>query len=95
MPILPRPPYRANPAHNPRAPLPRKTPEPADAVIVYQTRAIQSEDLWYGLGTNREIYRFSPTNDGTVHFSGRTGGVEGLRFEDIPIAVRRALGRIR
>ena len=29
--LLPR--YVPNPAHNPRAPLPRKTPEPADAAL--------------------------------------------------------------
>lgn len=48
MPIPLRLAYRAHPAHNPRAPLPRKTLEPADAAVLYQTRAIQSEGLWYG-----------------------------------------------
>jgi hypothetical protein len=91
--LMPR--YVPNPAHNPRAPLPRKTPEPADARDVYLHHAGVDGDLWYGLGGNGEIYRFSPANDGTVHFSGMTGGREGIRFEDIPIDVRRRLGRVR
>ncbi len=91
--LMPR--YAPNPAHNPRAPLPDKTPEPPDAREVYLKKAVPRDGVWYGMGGNGEIYRFSPTNDGTVHFSGMTGGKEGIRFEDIPIDVRRRLGRVR
>ena len=94
----PKPRYRHNPAHSARAPLPGKTPEPADAERIYIHASISCADcggFWYGIGGNTHIYRFSPTNDGTVHFSGMTGGPQGIRFESIPIEVRRALGRIR
>jgi hypothetical protein len=91
--LMPR--YESNPAHNPRAPLPDKTPEPTDAREVYLRHAVLRDNRWWGLGGNGEIYRFSPTDAGTVHFSGMTGGREGIRFEDIPIDVRRRLGRVR
>jgi RHS repeat-associated protein len=91
----PKPPYRANPAHDPRSPSfnPSKTPEPPDAASVYQG-AIEGDGHYYGLGGNNEIYRFSSDNAGGAHFSGMTGE-GGVRFESIPIEVRRALGRIR
>jgi hypothetical protein len=95
-----KPIYKANPLRDRAFPVHGKTPEPADAQLVYR-QAIEGPPVegkppnWYGLGFNREIYRFSPANDGTAHFSGMTGGPEGLRFEDIPMQVRKALGRIR
>ena len=97
--IFGKPRYEANPAHDSRAPHARKTPEPLDAERVF-ARAIEGppavgkESTWYGLGHNREIYRFSSANDGTAHFSGMTGGF-GIRMEDIPIKIRRRLGRVR
>jgi hypothetical protein len=51
--------------------------------------------MWYAMSAGGEIYRYSPTNDGTVHFSGMTGGKNGIRLESIPIDVRRTLGRVR
>jgi RHS repeat-associated protein len=91
-----RPAYRPNPAHNPRSPSfnPRKTPEPPDAVTVYDSSVAGPDGVYYGRGSNGEIYRFSSDNAGGAHFSGMTG-TGGLRLEDIPIAVRRLLGRVR
>jgi hypothetical protein len=69
-----RPPYRANPAHNPKDPLgrynPRKTPEPPDAATVYQNSVRANMGTWYGRGSNGEIYRYFTDNAGGVHFSG-------------------------
>lgn len=90
-----KPPYRANPAHDPGSPRfnSTKTPEPADAVSVFES-AIEGNGHYYGRGANDELYRFSSDNAGGVHFSGMTGE-SGLRLEDIPIGVRRSLGRVR
>ncbi|MVF20812.1 RHS repeat-associated core domain-containing protein, partial [Methylocaldum sp. BRCS4] len=67
-----KPPYQANPAHDPRGPLfnPKKTPEPADACSVYSDSVRGGFGVWYGEGTNGEIYRFFSDNAGTAHFSG-------------------------
>jgi hypothetical protein len=73
---------------------PKKTPEPPDATSVY-AKAIDGKGNYYGIGRNGEIYRFSSDNAGGFHFSGMTGGKEWIRMEDIPIAVRRLLGRVR
>ncbi|WP_127102297.1 MULTISPECIES: hypothetical protein [unclassified Asaia] len=71
-----KPPYRANPAHDPKSPLynPRKSPEPHDAEEVYE-HAIRggdtqrSQKAWYGKGEGG-YYQFFYDNAGTVHFSG-------------------------
>lgn len=86
-----RPEYRPNPAHNPKAPLPGKTPEPADAASVYQRAMRTDARTWYGRGANGEIYRFQSDNAGGAHFNGMTGDEGGLRPESIPIEIRRAL----
>jgi hypothetical protein len=90
-----KPKYQANPAHNALAPLPNKTAEPKDAEQLYNKSAIHGGGMWYAMSAGGEIYRYSPTNDGTVHFSGMTGGKNGIRLESIPIDVRRTLGRVR
>jgi hypothetical protein len=66
------PPYRPNPAHNPRSPHfnPRKTPEPFDAASVYQGAVRADMRTWYGLGADGSIYRYFYDNAGGVHFSG-------------------------
>lgn len=96
-----KPAYKANPAHDPRGLHAGKTPEPADAMAVYEN-AIPGPPPsggklgrnWYGRGANSEIYRFSDSGDQTAHFTGMTNyPPRPLRFEDIPIEVRRALGR--
>ncbi len=99
MPTAGKPIYSANPAHQALAPHSRKTPEPPDAEVVFRDAIAGPSDpekgsTWYGLGRNGEIYRFSPANDGTAHFSGMTG-IGGLRTEDIAIDVRRRLGKVR
>ena len=66
-----RPPYRANPAHDPNSPSfnPRKTPEPSDAAEVYRN-AVQVElGTWYGIAADGTVYRFFSDNAGGVHFS--------------------------
>jgi hypothetical protein len=99
MPSAGKPIYRANSAHRAPAPHARKTPEPPDAEVVFRDAIAgpwnaDKGSMWYGLGRNGEIYRFSPANDGTAHFSGMTG-LGGLRAEDIPIEIRRRLGKLR
>lgn len=87
-------PYRANPAHDPHSSSfnPRKTPEPSDAASVYERSLYDGEKHWYGLGSNNEIYRFSPDNAGGVHFTGMTGGTDGIKLDRIAIEIRRGLG---
>ena len=99
MPTAGKPIYRANAAHQALAPHARKTPEPTDAEMVFRNAIAgpwnpEKGSTWYGLGRNGEIYRFSPANDGTAHFSGMTGA-GGLRTEEVPIDVRRRLGKLR
>jgi hypothetical protein len=89
-----RPPYRANPAHNPNSPLydRRKGPEPTDAREVYESATQAGEKTWYGKSSTGEVYRYFSDNAGGVHFSGRTGGPQPLRLDDIPVTIRRQLG---
>jgi len=45
--------------------------------------AVPDSDLnarhWYGKNAEGKIYRFSNSNDGTVHFSGIDGVGDGIR----------------
>ncbi len=90
-----KPEMHPNPAHDPGSPLfnPRKTPEPGDTAAVYE-QAIEGErGMWYGKSKTGDVYRYSPDNVGGVHFSGSTGGPDGIREESIPIRVRRQLAK--
>jgi hypothetical protein len=78
----PKPKYAVNPAHAPGTLHPGKTPLPADAEAAYR-RAVPDHETkarhWYGRGDDGTIYRFSNSNDGTVHFSGADGVGDGIR----------------
>jgi large repetitive protein len=65
-----RPPYRPNPAHDPRTLNPRKTPEPVDAEEVYGNSIRAGMGKWFGMNNNDQIYQFFYDNAGGVHFSG-------------------------
>jgi RHS repeat-associated protein len=91
-----KPTFKPNPAHTPGQPgfNPGKTIEPADAAQVFEN-AIQGKDgHWYGRG-NGQIYRFFTDNTGGAHFSGMTGGPNGIPLDRIPIGVRREFGMVR
>ena len=77
-----KPSYTINPDHAPGTLKPGKTPLPDDAGEVFR-RAVPDSDLnarhWYGQNAEGKIYRFSNSNDGTVHFSGIDGVGDGTR----------------
>jgi hypothetical protein len=83
-----RPPYRPNPAHDPRSPSfnPRKTPEPSDAASVYENAVRSGMGEWFGVAQNGKIYRFFSDNAGGVHFSGE------VLESAVPKGVRELLG---
>ncbi|WP_256737681.1 RHS repeat-associated core domain-containing protein, partial [Pseudomonas sp. dw_358] len=83
-----KPPYRANPAHDPKSPLfnPRKTPEPTDAESVYNDAVRGGMNSWYGNGANGDIYRYFPDNAGSSHFSGIVPSAQ------VPNSVLKVLG---
>jgi hypothetical protein len=89
-----KPPYKINPARDPRTGRinPTKTPEPSDAASVYERSILGSDGKWYGQNSKGDIYRYHSDNAGTFHFSGSTGGPKPVPKEHIPIDVRRALG---
>jgi hypothetical protein len=78
----PKPKYAVNPMHAPGTLRRGKTPLPADAEAAYR-RAVPDDPIdaehWYGRGDDGTIYRFSNSNDGTVHFSGADGVGDGIR----------------
>gem|GEM_PF-6059765 len=79
----PKPTYHVNPAHVPGLGLkPGKTPLPNDAHSVY-VNAVPNDPVnptaWFGRNADGQIYRFSPGNDGTMHFSGIDGVGDGVR----------------
>jgi len=78
----PKPKYVVNPAHDPRSPLPKKTPIPPDAADVF-ANAVPDDPVkprnWFGMNRSGQIYRFSGSREGTVHFSGTEGIGDGLR----------------
>ena len=85
-----RPPYRANPAHNPGSPLfnPRKTPEPSDAAAAYATAVRCNMKTWYALSSDGKVYyRYFYDNAGGVHFSG------SFSPNQVPRLIRDQLGR--
>jgi len=59
-----------------------KTLLPDDAADVYR-RAVPDDPVnarhWFGKNADGQIYRFSNSNDGTVHFSGIDGVGDGIR----------------
>ncbi|MDP1615218.1 MAG: RHS repeat-associated core domain-containing protein [Methylococcales bacterium] len=83
-----RPPYQANPAHNPRSPLfnPRKTPEPKDACTVYDNSVTGDIGVWYGRNADDQIYRYFFDNAGNAHFSGI------IPYPNVPNTVLKDLG---
>ncbi|MCG8421416.1 MAG: HINT domain-containing protein, partial [Proteobacteria bacterium] len=79
-----RPPYKANPQHNPRATQGHfRTPEPPDAADIYQTAQRGGMGTWFAKGEGG-WYRYFGDNAGTAHFSGIVD--EKL----VPINIRRA-----
>jgi len=79
-----KPRYAVNPAHVPgqRGFNPRKTPLPNDAEAVFKKAVPNSAEnptAWFGKNAEGQIYRFSPSNDGTAHFSGIEGVGDGVR----------------
>jgi hypothetical protein len=82
-----RPPYRSNPAHDPRNSRfnPRKTPEPEDAASVYETAVRGDMKTWYGVGKHGVVYRYFSDNVGGAHFSG------SISLDEVPKAVRQRL----
>jgi len=67
-----KPPYRANPAHDPSSPRfnPGKSPEPADAADVYNKGGVRGDmHTWYGKGQDG-YYQYYDDNAGGVHFAG-------------------------
>ena len=92
-----KPRFEPNPPHRPgqRGFNPGKTIEPADSGQVYE-QAVQGKDgHWYGKGANGEIYRYFSDNVGGAHFSGMSGGSNGIPLNRIPVEIRRILGRLR
>ncbi|MFO1496300.1 MAG: polymorphic toxin-type HINT domain-containing protein [Lysobacterales bacterium] len=79
-----RPPYRANPQHDPGSADFRswKSPEPSDAQAVYSTASRAGMGEWFGLGKGG-WYRYFSDNAGGVHFSGV------VNSDDVPIDLRR------
>jgi RHS repeat-associated protein len=80
----PKPTYARNPAHVPgqRGFNPSKTPLPKDAESVYKNAVPndpKNPTAWFGKSADGQIYRFSPSNDGTMHFSGIDGVGDGVR----------------
>jgi len=78
-----KPSYTVNPAHVAgRGLKPGKTPLPADAEQAFG-RAVPNDPTnptaWFGKNADGQIYRFSPGNDGTAHFSGIQGVGDGTR----------------
>jgi RHS repeat-associated protein len=80
----PKPEYSVNDAHVPGRPgfNPKKTPLPSDAEEVYRT-AVPNDPkkttAWFGVNRDGQIYRYSSSNNGTVHFSGIDGVGDGVR----------------
>jgi len=78
-----KPTYVENAAHVAgRGLRPGKTPLPDDAHEVYKRAVPDDPDVpenWFGMNADGQIYRFSSSNDGTVHFSGIEGVGDGVR----------------
>jgi hypothetical protein len=77
-----KPDYAVNPAHAPETLRPGKTPIPEDAEEVFRHAVPDSDSNarhWYGQNAEGKIYRFSNSNDGSVHFSGIDGVGDGIR----------------
>ena len=67
-----KPKYVSNPAHDKNSSLynPHKTPEPGDAIDVYNKSVRGAIHAWYGVNKSGEIYQFFSDNTGSVHFAG-------------------------
>jgi len=79
-----KPPYNANPAHDPGSNLfnPHKDPEPLDAAAVYSSATRIGMGQWVGRGS-LGWYQYFYDNVGTVHFSGI------VSEQDVPVTLRR------
>ena len=81
----PKPRYHVNNAHVAGRGLRRangKTPLPSDAEDVYRRAVPDSATAprnWFGRNAQGQTYRYSPTTNNTVHFSGDDGVGDGIR----------------
>jgi hypothetical protein len=73
---------------------PGKTIEPGNSAKVFENAIEAKDGNWYGQGGNRQLCYF-PDNAGGAHFSGMTGGDNGIPLDRVPIGVRRAFGMVR
>jgi hypothetical protein len=77
-----KPTYQVNDKHVKIRQGSNATPLPNDAHQVF-SRAVPDDPFnprnWYGVNSSGEIYRFSSSNDGNVHFSGRENYGDGIR----------------
>ena len=78
----PKPRYTVNPAREAATLGRNKTLLPDDAAEVYRN-AVPDDPVnarhWFGENADGQIYRFSNSNDRTIHFSGIDGVGDGIR----------------
>lgn len=83
-----KPPYKANPAHDKGSPYynPKKTPEPADSVEIYNKSVRGGMGTWYGVNKDGKIYQYFSDNARGVHFAGE------ITKDKLTKSVRQQLG---
>ena len=77
----------SNPKHNPNS----ASPEPKNVQQLFEHSIEDKNGVRWAKDSDGTIHRFSKPSNGESHWNGSTKGSNGIRTEDIPIEIRRAL----
>ena len=76
-----------NPKHHPNS----ESPEPANAQDLYDKSIEANNGTRWAKDADGVIHRFSKPSNGESHWNGSTTGPKPIRWEDIPVEIRRVL----
>jgi hypothetical protein len=82
-----RPTRVSNPKHHPNSP----SPEPADAQELFEGSIVDENGVRWAKDKNGVIHRFSKPSNGQCHWNGSTAGSNGIKPQNIPASIRKAL----
>jgi RHS repeat-associated protein len=77
----------SNPKHHPNS----ASPEPTNVQELFDKSVADGRGVRWAKDADGTIHRFSAPSNGESHWNGSTSGSGGIRQEDIPIEIRRAL----
>ena len=76
-----------NPKHHPNS----LSPEPKNVQHLFDNSIVDKKGVRWAKDADGTIHRFGAPSNGETHWNGSTGGNKTIRWDDIPIEIRRLL----